>query len=175
MKSTADLSGSFGPFKALFSDQTDCIPEMDSHIKKIWASPPSAPPSPSSVMILTSADDAEDSKTLDEALGLSSVEGPDVDAPGFIEAVQLMRPHERFIMAKLTGTIGTGIAYYPCPKAKSNANIWDRRRFGMNRQETTTLTEDKPNIMEDTEDELFLRSAHLTMLEWVSSDDFGTE
>lgn len=174
MSFTAEFSGSFGTFNPLFSDLTDCVPKMDSHIKKIWASPPSAPPSPSSVMIISSEDDAEELRTLDEALGLSIVEGPDVEAPGFIEAVQLMRPHERFTMAKLTGTFRTGVAYYPCPEAASSSNIWDKARNGMNRQEKTTLTKDQPNIIEDMEVELFLRVAHLIMSKWVSSD-FGNE
>lgn len=161
-----------GAFNQLFPEPFECTRRMDSNIKKIWASPPSTPPSPSSVIKTCPAIAGEDLSTLDQSLGLSVEEifaqGPDVELPAFVEAVQVMRPHERFTMAKLTGLFRAGVSYYPCPV--SNPDFWWLARSqGGAYAEKATETERQREADKEDEDDKFFVDANAAMVEWVLS------
>lgn len=92
---------------------------VDANIKAIWALPESVPSSPRSAVDSGPSLGAENLRSFDESLCESMEEifwhEFEFDVRSFAEAVEVMRPHERFRMARLTGLSKAGQNYFTWP------------------------------------------------------------
>lgn len=167
------LSEPVRSFVPLIFESSKFTQTVDATIKKIWASPESAPTSPCSVSRLEPTLDAEELSSFDESLGQSMDDifwkGVEDDIPSFIEAVQLMRPHERFRMSRLTGRFNAGQPYFVCSSGNAEERARSYPSSGFQRYKDDNCPSQyhlDMNVFDDEEAELFVE-AHHAMLEWI--------
>lgn len=147
--------------------------KVEATIKQIWASPEAASSLPCSVGQAGSTLNRNDLNTFDESLGRSVeeilAEGERYEIPLLVEAIKMMRPHERFRMAKLTGRFETGRAYFACYAQL----VWEReatRQWSAVEANESCLFQGRRKLegTEDGDDEFVLK-AHEAMVRWIEA------
>lgn len=147
--------------------------KLEAKIKQIWASPEAASSFPCSVGQAGSTLNGNDLSKFDESLGRSVeeilAEGECYEIPLLVEAIKMMRPHERFRMAKLTGRFKTGRAYFACYAQL----VWERettRQWRAVEANESCLFQGRRKLegTEDGDDEFVLK-AHEAMVSWIEA------
>lgn len=175
------LSEPVRSFVPLIFESSKFTQTVDATIKKIWALPESEPTSPCSVSRLGPTLDAEELSSFDESCSFDETfqqsldntlwTGVEDDIPSFIEAVQLMRPHERFRMSRLTGRFNAGQPYFVCSPSNAEERAPSYPSSGFQEYKDDICPSQyhlDMNVFDDGEAELFVE-AYEAMLEWIDT------